>query len=295
MRASEKRAGNVGRKPDFHFWTFAFCLLLFAFYASAAEPDWHALVNAGQLVEISKVDPTIRVEMRYATTHNCIGAAVYPADMPCLIRPEIGLRLKAAQQYLRGWNYGLKIWDAYRPSEAQHTLWKRWAKRGYVADPDDGRGSLHTWGLAVDVTLVDRFGNDVEMPSDFDVFTADASGIYRGKSDTVHNNLHLLQRAMFGSGFQGLSTEWWHFAARDWEQLDGTGLERPIRRRGRMMPNRKPSAGILGRWSGSCNNVSDLPSRAEPLAVRGDTPNRSKTPHRSGYMLSRSSKYGVRS
>ena len=53
------------------------------------------------------------------------------------------------------------------------------------------------------------------MPSDFDVFTADASGIYRGKNDAVHHNLRLLQRAMFGSGFQGLSTEWWHFTARE--------------------------------------------------------------------------------
>ena len=200
--------------------TFAFCILHFAFSASATDPDWHALVASGQLVEIGKVDPTILVEMRYASTRNCVGEAIYPEGMPCLIRPEIGLRLKAAQQSLRGWNYGLKVWDAYRTPEAQHALWKRWAKRGYVADPDDGRGSLHTWGLAVDVTLVDRFGNEVEMPSDFAVFTADASGFYHGNSDTVHHNLRLLQRAMFGSGFQGLSTEWWHFTARGWDKFD---------------------------------------------------------------------------
>ena len=198
-------------------WTSAFCLLPFAF---SAEPSWPALVASGQLVEVTKIDPTIKVEMRYATTRNCVGAAIYPADLPCLIRPEIALRLKAAQQYLRTWNYGLKIWDAYRPEEAQRALWQKWAKRGYVANPGDGRGSLHTWGLAVDVTLVDRFGNDVEMPSDFDVFTKDASGIYRGDSTLVHDNLRLLHRAMFGSGFQGLSTEWWHFAARGWASSD---------------------------------------------------------------------------
>ena len=200
------------------------CLGVFLFglrpFALADEPAWRSLVASGQLVELTKIDPTIKVEMRYATTHNCVGVAVYSADLPCLIRPEIALRLKAAQQYLRGWNYGLKIWDAYRPEEAQRALWQRWARRGYVADPGDGRGSLHTWGLAVDVTLVDQFGNDVAMPSDFDVFTKDASGIYRGKSDTVHENLRRLQRAMFGSGFQGLSTEWWHFAARGWERFD---------------------------------------------------------------------------
>ena len=198
-------------------WVFALCLLSSAL---AEEPSWQALVTAGQLVEITSVDPTIKVEMRYTTIHNCVGAAIYPADLPCLVRPEIALRLKAAQQYLRAWNYGLKIWDAYRPEEAQRALWQRCPKRGYVANPGDGRGSLHTWGLAVDVTLVDRFGNDVEMPSDFDVFTKDASGIYRGKSQTVYENLRLLHRAMFGSGFQGLSTEWWHFAARGWERFD---------------------------------------------------------------------------
>ena len=200
-------------------WVFAFCFLFLGF-ASAGEPDWRTLVNNGQLVEISKIDPTIRVEMRYATTHNCTGEILYPPNLPCLIRPEIALRLKAAQQYLRSWGYGLKIWDAYRPPEAQQALWKRWARRGYVADPGDGRGSLHTWGLAVDVTLVDKSGQDVAMPSDFDVFTEEASGIYRGKDGKVGANLHLLHRAMFGSGFQGLSTEWWHFAARGWEKFD---------------------------------------------------------------------------
>ena len=198
-------------------WLSAICLLP---SASCDEPPWRALVAGGQLVEITSIDPTIKVEMRYATTRNCVGVAIYPADLPCLVRPEIALRLKAAQQFLRGWNYGLKIWDAYRPEEAQRALWQRWAKRGYVADPGDGRGSLHTWGLAVDVTLVDRFGNDVEMPSDFDVFTKDASGIYRGKDGKVYDNLRLLHRAMFGSGFQGLSTEWWHFAARGWARFD---------------------------------------------------------------------------
>ena len=214
---------RLPRSAFFWFLASAFCIP----HSAWSDPDWHALVNAGQLVEVTKIDPTIKVEMRYATTRNCVGAAVYPADLPCLVRPEIALRLKAAQQYLRGWNCGLKIWDAYRPAAAQETLWKRWAKRGFVADPGDGRGSLHTWGLAVDVTLVDRFGNDVEMPSDFDVFTDDASGIYRGKSDTVHGNLRLLQRAMFGSGFQGLSTEWWHFTARGWDKFDRLTTDPP--------------------------------------------------------------------
>lgn len=195
-----------------------FILLGVATLAKAAgDEDWKRLVAAGELVEIKSVDPTILVEMRYATERNGAKAALYPPDFPCLARPEIANRLRLAQKFLRKAGHGLKIWDAYRPAYAQEALWKRQNNRHFVANPTEGRGSLHTWGLAVDVTLVDRNGNEVSMPTDFDVFAQDASGIYRGRDDEVHAHVHLLQYAMMRvGGFQGLSTEWWHFAVRGW-------------------------------------------------------------------------------
>ncbi len=180
--------------------------------------NWRALLAAGELGDVTKVDPTILVDLRYATARNCVGKPIYPADLPCLTRPETALRLHLAQVFLRARGYGLKVWDAYRPPAAQQALWQRWQRRGFVADPNDGRGSLHTWGLAVDVTVVDDRGLEVSMPSDFDVFTAQAGAIYQGKDRLVRLHLFLLHMAMKEAGFLGLSTEWWHFAARDWQR-----------------------------------------------------------------------------
>ncbi len=184
--------------------------------ASGDMEDWRALVAGGQLVEIKKYDRSIVVETRYATPRNCMGAAVYPADFPCLTRPETAARLHAVQERLHNWGYRLKIWDAYRPQSVQTALWQRWAKLGFVANPDDGPGSLHTWGLAVDATMVDLIGREVSMPSGFDVFTADASATYQGHDEKAAFHLHLLQSAMGAAGFEGLSSEWWHFVVKDW-------------------------------------------------------------------------------
>jgi D-alanyl-D-alanine dipeptidase len=196
------------------------CIWLGGASAVRAEPtdNWRALVASGQLVEVGKAAPGVRIELRYAGPRNCVGAAIYPADFPCLVRPVIARRLEYAQQLLRPRGCGLKIWDGYRPVAAQHAIWSHFSRLGFVADPYDGRGSLHSWGLAVDVTLVDAGGHDVAMPSDFDVFAPVASGIYRGSNVEVGRNLRLLQVVMKASGFIGLSTEWWHFAARDWRQ-----------------------------------------------------------------------------
>ncbi len=190
----------------------------------AAEPgsedDWHRLLSTGQLVEIKKVDPTILVEMRYGSTNNVLGYSLYPADMPCLARRDVAYGLQIVQYLLRAQGYGLKVWDAYRPAAAQRALWQKFAVRHYVADPTDGRGSLHTWGLAVDVTLVDKDGREIEMPSGFDNFTAAASAFNLEGPPLVHAHLRMLQRAMKAGGFIALSTEWWHFALRDWKSYE---------------------------------------------------------------------------
>lgn len=187
---------------------------------AGSKNDWHRLLETGQLVDIKKADPTILVEMRYAGPNNVLGHSIYPADMPCLARQEVVYSLQIAQHALQAQGYGLKVWDAYRPVTAQHALWEKYAMRHFVADPTDGRGSLHSWGLAVDVTVVDKEGCEIEMPSGFDNFTSAASAINAGGDPFVHGHLRLLQVAMKRGGFIGLSTEWWHFAFRDWKSLE---------------------------------------------------------------------------
>ena len=112
----------------------------------------------------------------------------------------------------------MKVWDAYRPRATQEKLWQLMRHRSYVANPKEGVGSMHLRGTAVDVTLVDRSGREVPMPTDFDSFTPAALIEYRGHNQTVRANLKLLQKAMAHGGFYGLRTEWWHFCAPDWKK-----------------------------------------------------------------------------
>lgn len=186
--------------------------------------DWRALVASGQLVDLRKYDPSIVVDLRYATVRNCVGQAIYPADFPCLTRPETAVRLRIVQGLLHQWGYRLKIWDAYRPATAQAILYKRWAGQGFVANPDVGPGSFHAWGLAVDATMVDLVGREVSMPSDFDVFAPTVGAIYLGVDKKVAFHLHLLQAAMGTAGFMGLRNEWWHFVTKDWHDREPLAL-----------------------------------------------------------------------
>ena len=173
-----------------------------------------------EFVDVKTIDRTIVVDLRYAGSNNVAHRSLYPAGMPAMVRASVGRRLAIAQQYLRDKGYGLKIWDAYRPQSAQEKLWQTTHNRSFVADPKEGRGSMHIRGAAVDATLVDSEGRDVPMPTDFDSFTPAAVLDYPGHDATVRANLKLLQKAMAHGGFYGLRTEWWHFCAPDWKRFD---------------------------------------------------------------------------
>jgi D-alanyl-D-alanine dipeptidase len=127
--------------------------------------------------------------------------------------------LAGAQSILRRYQYGLKIWDAYRPAAVQAMLWQASHNSDYVANPAIGAGSLHTWGIAVDATLVDSQTRDVLMPTDFDDFTPAAMLPYMGSSLEIRAHLRLLRYAMHIAGFCGLRTEWWHFTIFDWQKF----------------------------------------------------------------------------
>ena len=172
----------------------------------------------GPLVDIRSVDPTIIVELRYAGRNNVVGYPLYPHGTRALARPEVATGLAAAQVFLRRYQFGLKIWDAYRPVAVQEKLWRASPNNDYVADPEIGVGSLHSWGVAIDATLVDTWNRPVRMPSDFDDFTPAAMWRYLGPHADVHAHVHLLQIAMRNAGFWGLRTEWWHFTIAEWQK-----------------------------------------------------------------------------
>lgn len=170
-----------------------------------------------ELVDIKSVVPSIVVELRYAGTHNAMHRALYPPSMPALVRPRVAQQLAGAQNFLRSYKHGLKIWDAYRPKSVQSQLWQFAHDQLYVADPNNGVGSMHTWGVAVDATLVDAWGRSVSMPTDFDEFTPAAMLHYQGVDPVIRSHLKLLQRAMGRNGFYGQRTEWWHFTTQSWK------------------------------------------------------------------------------
>lgn len=173
----------------------------------------------GSLVDIRSVDPTIVVDLRYAGNNNLLKHPLYPQGTRALAQPEVAAALSKAQTILRGYQYGLKIWDAYRPVAVQAKLWEASRNSDYVANPEVGVGSLHSWGIAIDATLVDSWNRPVSMPSDFDDFTPASMWRYTGSSFEVLGHLRLLQWAMLRAGFWGMRTEWWHFTISSWKKL----------------------------------------------------------------------------
>lgn len=169
------------------------------------------------LVEVRSLNPRIRVEMKYTTPENFVGEPLYPADALCLLRREVAERLLRAQERLERDGFGLKIFDAYRPLAVQKKMWAKVPIEGYVANP--AKGSNHNRGAAVDVTLVDREGRELPMPSKYDEFTDRAHRNYAGGTAEERSNRARLEKAMEAEGFSGLKTEWWHFDAPEAKNL----------------------------------------------------------------------------
>lgn len=179
--------------------------------------------SPSDLVDITSIDPTIAVEVRYATTRNFTRVALYPVGR-CLLRRDAAERLARVQKELAAHGVGLKVWDCYRPFSVQRRLWKLVPDSRYVAEPVAGadgapvQGSKHNRGAAVDLTLVQRGGGAVEMPTDHDDFSERAHRGDRKASPEARKNSALLERAMQAQGFEPLPTEWWHFDAPGWER-----------------------------------------------------------------------------
>jgi D-alanyl-D-alanine dipeptidase len=187
--------------------------LILAAYAQEPRPSAEE-----PLVDIRTACPGVLVELRYETARNAAGHAIYPVNARCLLRKSVAARLLAAHRLLAADGLRLKVWDAYRPPSAQAALWAARPNPDFVADPAKG-GSLHGWGVAVDVTLVDRLGRELKMPTHFDEIGPAAARRYRGTDPGVARNLRLLQQAMAKAGFLAMRDEWWHFAAADYQRF----------------------------------------------------------------------------
>jgi len=159
------------------------------------------------LTEITSDDGVV-LDIAYATPRNFTGAPVY-ARAACFLRPEAAARLARAVELARPLGLRLKLFDAYRPSEAQWALWRHTPDPEFLADPR--RGSPHSRGVAVDVSLVDAAGNELPMGTPFDAFTPLS---HHGRTDlppAVQSNRLLLLGLMTAAGWDFYRNEWWHY------------------------------------------------------------------------------------
>jgi D-alanyl-D-alanine dipeptidase len=170
------------------------------------------------LVELVTLDPTIHLDIRYASADNFTGKPVYRQARAFLQRPAAEALVRANAR-LREQGYGVLIFDGYRPWRVTKHFWDITSpeKRDFVADP--AKGSRHNRGCAVDLSLYELgSGREVEMPSGYDDFSERAHPDYAGGSAEARARRDLLRAAMEAEGFTVYEVEWWHFDYRDWRQ-----------------------------------------------------------------------------
>lgn len=163
------------------------------------------------LIELIRLDSSFRVDIPYATDSNFTKTTLYPCNK-CLIRYKVAKALVNANNLLKDKGLKLKMLDCYRPLSVQHKMWKVYPNPVYVADPNTGEASMHNRGVAVDVTIVDLSGNELDMGTKFDHFGKEAWPSYRNFSDTILKNRDLLSQTMLKVGFRNSRSEWWHYS-----------------------------------------------------------------------------------
>lgn len=205
------------RKLLIQFTVAAFCLILFFSAVTLAQPPKEFDKREAHLVELTSLDNTIKLDIRYATDNNFVGRAVYPEARAFLQKPA-AKALRRVHKKLKKQGLGLVIFDGYRPWAITRLFWEVTSedKRKFVADP--AKGSKHNRGCAVDLSMFYlKTGELVEMPSGYDEFTERAAPDYTGGTEKERANRNLLRKLMEDEGFTVNPNEWWHFDYKNWE------------------------------------------------------------------------------
>ena len=178
----------------------------------------HVPTRQPDLVELISLDPTLRLEVRYATANNLVGRPVYDEARAFLQRPAAEALVRAHQS-LKKHGYGLLIFDGYRPWSVTKIFWEVTPpeKRQFVANP--AQGSKHNHGCAVDLSLYDlKTGKEVTMPGVYDEMTERSYPTYNGGTVEQRTARDLLRKVMEEQGFTVYPIEWWHFDYKHWPQ-----------------------------------------------------------------------------
>jgi D-alanyl-D-alanine dipeptidase len=198
-------------------WTLVGLLLI---SCQSRPPQEQGEFRPTDLVELVTLDPSIRLDIRYATTNNFLHRPVYGQARAFLQRPAAEALVRA-QAALRPRGYSLLVFDGYRPWSVTKVFWEAATPEqraiGFVANPAEG--SKHNRGCAVDLTLAElSTGREVPMPSAYDEFSERAFSTYPGGSAESRKLRDLLRSTMEAEGFTVLKEEWWHFDFKNWRE-----------------------------------------------------------------------------
>lgn len=178
------------------------------FTPTLSEEEKAAFADKSDMVRLDAAVKNLVINLKYATSDNIVGKPVYESNIAYL-RKGTADKLDEANKILLEQGYGIKVWDAYRQQKYQQILYDSAENKYYFMDPK--KGSNHTRGSAVDVTLVDSDGNELDMPSGFDEMSERAHRTYSKATPEQKKNALLLENAMKSVGFIPLQKEWWHF------------------------------------------------------------------------------------
>ncbi|HMI07529.1 MAG TPA: D-alanyl-D-alanine dipeptidase [Flavobacterium sp.] len=159
-------------------------------------------------VNLKDYSPDFIYDMKYATADNFLKSKVYDCAECYLRFKTVKALIKANGKFMKK-GYKIKLFDCYRPLDIQKKMWAIVSNPEYVADPK--KGSIHNRGGAVDITLVDTNGKELDMGTGFDHFGKEASHNYESLPEGVKANRKLLRGVMTSFGFRIFESEWWHY------------------------------------------------------------------------------------
>lgn len=198
-------------------WILPAVLLLSLSSCKEDPPHETGSFKEPDLVELIKLDTTIHLDIRYATSNNFLGKPVYKEARAFLQRPAAKALVKVNKE-LKPFGYALVIFDGYRPWSVTKIFWDMTPedKKEFVANPKFG--SRHNRGCAVDLSLYEiASGKEVEMPSEYDEMSERSYADYEGGTERQRKLRDLLRTKMEENGFKVLDVEWWHFDYKDWK------------------------------------------------------------------------------
>lgn len=197
------------------FYAVPVFLFVFSSVLFAQDKDSSTVKSDTSIVLLKSVDSTIVTDVRYATPNNFTGKVLYPTANVYLRKAAAEKLHEAEAELMKKYNLRFKVFDGYRPLSVQKKLWEIMPDSRYVANPKNG--SRHNRGAAVDLTLIDSTGRELEMGTPYDDFTDKAHSDYKDLPENILKNRQILKDIMVKYGFEPLTTEWWHFDYSQWK------------------------------------------------------------------------------